>query len=87
MSSPNIFWGATTPNFKAHWIVWESPLRNSSNNLAIDLNSKSTDMVDLDLFTWGYVGNLKNYNDNTENISLKKFLNASFGALVFKKIN
>jgi len=28
MSSPNIFAGATTPNFKAHWIVWESPLHS-----------------------------------------------------------
>ena len=85
MSSPNIFRGETTPNFKAHWIVWESPLRNVLNGISIDLNSKLMDTVDLDLFTWGWVGKLSSYNPKyTANISLKKFLEASFGAIVFK---
>lgn len=87
MSSPNIFWGRTTPNTKTHWIVWESPLLNALNGVSIDLHSKLTDKVDLNLFTWGWVGNLKNYNANTANISLRQFLNASFGAIVFKEWN
>ena len=87
MSSPNIFKGATTPNLKAHWIVWESPLYHATNKQPIHSQSKLTDIVDLHLFTWGQVKNLKSFNNHTTNISLQKFLNASFGAIVFKGIN
>lgn len=87
MSSPNIFKGATTPNLKAHWIVWESPLYHATHKQPIHLQSKLTDIIDLHLFTWGQVKNLKSFNNHTTNISLQKFLNASFGAIVFKGIN
>ncbi|ULJ59370.1 hypothetical protein [Wielerella bovis] len=87
MSSPNIFNGATTPNFKAHWIVWESPLRHVIDGLPIHSQSRLTDIVDLDLFTWGEVKNLRSWNIYAANISLQKFLNASFGAIVFKGMN
>lgn len=88
ISSPNIFWGKTTPNLKTHWIVWESPLYHATNNQPIHSQSKLTDIIDLNLFTWGWVGNLRSYDSNiTANISLQKFLNASFGAIVFKEMN
>lgn len=86
VSSPNIFGGATTQSYKSHWIVWESPLVSQSTGLSIDENSKLTDLVDLKLFTWGWVGKLTQYRNgqNTRAISLEKFLDASFGAIVYK---
>ncbi len=86
MSSPNIFAGATTPNFKAHWIVWESPLHSQQTGGIIDQYSRLTDTVDLKLFTWGKVKNLIEHSEYTKEITLKKFLNASFGAIVFEAI-
>lgn len=88
MSSRNIFQGATTPNLKTHWIVWESPLVSQSTGLNIDENSNLTDLVDLKLFTWGWVGKLTQFGDiqHTSTITLKKFLEASFGAIVFKSL-
>jgi hypothetical protein len=84
ISSPNIFKGATTPNIKSHWIVWEGPVLNVATGKPIDSKSRMTDMIDLNLFTWGWVGNLTTYQKgrHTKNITLKKFLEASFGALV-----
>lgn len=88
MSSRNIFQGATTPNLKTHWIVWESPLVSQSTGLNIDENSNLTDLVDLKLFTWGWLGKLTQFSKgkNTSAITLKKFLKASFGAIVFKSL-
>lgn len=84
ISSPNIFKGATTPNIKSHWIVWEGPVLNAATDRPIDSKSRMTDMIDLNLFTWGWVGNLTTYQKgrHTKNITLKKFLEASFGALI-----
>ena len=86
ISSPNIFAGATTPNFKDHWIVWESPLQSQQTGGIIDQYSRLTDTVDLKLFTWGKVKNLIEHSEYTKEITLKKFLNASFGAIVFEAI-
>ena len=44
------------------------------------------DIVDLKLFTWGKVKNLIEHSEYTKEITLKKFLNASFGAIVFEAI-
>lgn len=61
---------------------------SQSTGLNIDENSNLTDLVDLKLFTWGWVGKLTQFSKgkNTSAITLKKFLKASFGAIVFKSL-
>lgn len=52
-----------------------------SNGVVISERTSSEDVVDLNLFLWGTVGNqLKN------NISLDSFMKHTFGGLVFRPI-
>lgn len=65
--------------YKSHWMVWESPLETSGGSL-VTSNTPLTELVKLQLFTWGGISNLR------PAITLGDFLKYLYGGLVFKKI-
>ncbi|MBN6073806.1 hypothetical protein HYE60_00705 [Aggregatibacter actinomycetemcomitans] len=71
-----------------HWLVWESPITSQHTKKIIDINSNLDEFIDLAIFTWGWCGNLTKWQRGiyTSEVTLKKFLYASRGAVVFSKI-
>lgn len=66
---------------KNHWVVWAGTLKNE-NGTVITTSSKSDDIVNLKLFSWGHVKNQIKLNKDLEYV--RKHI---FGGVVFKPLS
>lgn len=71
-------------NVATHWILWEGKLMSLSSGLPADEKTPDTDLVDLQLFSWGRLEKLSSFR-LSKICSLKEFVDCIYGAVVFKK--
>ncbi|HHE5700247.1 TPA: hypothetical protein ACPEY2_004199 [Citrobacter amalonaticus] len=65
---------------KNHWIVWDGPIKTQRGEI-ISLTTKGSELVQLQLFSWGKVK-----NQVKSNLSLSDVMKSVFGGVVFKPL-
>ncbi|MCS3604099.1 hypothetical protein M2371_003335 [Buttiauxella sp. BIGb0471] len=71
--------------YPTHWVVWESKLKNALTNNPININTSDSELVCLDLFSWGEMKSMNSFDIN-RNRGFKDFCSFIYGAVVFSKI-
>ncbi|EKK5245920.1 hypothetical protein ACI00O_001419 [Cronobacter sakazakii] len=65
---------------KNHWIVWDGPIKTQHGEI-VSLMTDESELVQLELFSWGKVK-----NQVKQNISLSDVMKSIFGGVVFKAL-